>query len=101
MILRSGKHLDFSLEINDTSTLLDLVEAGLGVALIAEALVTQRRALRPVRLSGPQLNWTISAIAVARGPGNPAARELWQLITHFPQRANATAATRRNPARGS
>ncbi|MDQ1705582.1 MAG: hypothetical protein QOF18_1948 [Frankiaceae bacterium] len=83
---QSGTHLDVGIEINDTSTLLDLVEVGLGVALIAEALTTPRRALRPVRLSGPKINWTISAVAVAPGPVDPAARELWDLVTRFPHR---------------
>jgi DNA-binding transcriptional LysR family regulator len=87
--------LDFNLEINDTSTLLDLVEAGLGVALIAEALMTQRRALRAVRLSGPRIDWTVSAVAVAPGPINPAARELWHLITGSPHRAVGAQPARR------
>lgn len=88
----SGVHVDFNIEINDTATLLDLVEAGLGVALIAEALATQRRALRTVQLSGPVVDWTISVVAVAPGPTNPAAGELWQLITRL---AHRTADTRR------
>ncbi len=88
VIDRSGVHLDIDLEINDTSTLLDLVEAGLGVALIAEGLAAPRRALRTVRLSGPTVDWTISAVAVAPGPTNPAARELWDLITRAPRRAS-------------
>ncbi|MDX6267004.1 MAG: hypothetical protein QOD70_1744 [Frankiales bacterium] len=81
---QSGVQLDVNLEVNDTSTLLDLVEAGLGVALIAEGLITKRRALRAVKLSGPTANWTISAVALAPGPTNPAAAELWQLITQLP-----------------
>jgi DNA-binding transcriptional LysR family regulator len=101
MMHQSGMHLDFNLEINDTSTLLDLVEAGLGVALIAEVLTTQRRALRPVRLSGPKINWTISAVAIAPGPINPAAGELWHAITRFPHRAAGTAAEQGKPAPGS
>jgi DNA-binding transcriptional LysR family regulator len=82
LMQRSRTHLDFNLEINDTSTLLDLIEAGLGVALIAEALTSQRRALRAVPLSGRTMYWTISALAAAPGPSNPAARELWRLLTH-------------------
>jgi DNA-binding transcriptional LysR family regulator len=81
---QSGVQLDVNLEVNDTSTLLDLVEAGLGVALIAEGLITKRRALRAVKLSGPTVNWTISAVALAPGPTNPAAAELWHLITQLP-----------------
>jgi DNA-binding transcriptional LysR family regulator len=81
MAYESGTHLDSNHEVNDTSTLLDLVEAGLGVALIPEALITRRRALRPIRLSGPRIDWTISAVSLAPGPNNPAARELWKFIT--------------------
>ncbi|MCW2572879.1 MAG: LysR-family transcriptional regulator [Frankiales bacterium] len=94
----SGVHVDFNIEINDTSTLLDLVEAGLGVALIADALATQRRALRTVRLSGPAVDWTISAVAVAPGPTNPAAGELWQLITRLAHRTADTRQGRPAPA---
>jgi DNA-binding transcriptional LysR family regulator len=81
MMRRSGMQLDINLEVNDTPTLLDLVEAGLGVALIAEAIATQRRGLRAVALRGPKIDWIISAVAAAPGPTNPAARELWRLIT--------------------
>ena len=81
-IHRSALHLDVNLEVNDTSTSLDLIEAGLGVALIAEALATQRHALHTVQLSGPPINWTISALAAAPEPTNHAAGELWRRITH-------------------
>jgi len=61
--------LDVSLEVNDTATLLDLVEAGLGVTLIADALTRQRRSLRTVPLSGgPKIDWTVSALTLARHP---------------------------------
>ena len=74
--------LDVNLEVNDTSTLLDLVEAGLGVTLIADALARQRRSLRTVPLSGgPKINWTVSALALDPVPTNPAALALWQLLT--------------------
>jgi DNA-binding transcriptional LysR family regulator len=98
MMDQTGVHLDVNLEVNDTSTLLDLIEAGLGVALIAEGLTTQRRALRTVRLSGPKINWTISAVAVAPGPFNPAARELWHLITGALHVSGAAKARRQSPA---
>ena len=81
---QGGVQADFNLEVNDSPTLLDLVEAGLGVALIAEALVTPRRNLRTVALRGPTIEWAIAAVALAPGPTNPAARELWGLITGGP-----------------
>jgi DNA-binding transcriptional LysR family regulator len=81
LMRQSGVHLDFNLEVNDAATLLDLVEAGLGVAVIAEALTTGRRGLRTVRLSGSRSVWTISAVTIAPVPTNPAARELWHLVS--------------------
>jgi DNA-binding transcriptional LysR family regulator len=93
----SGVHLDSNLEVNDTATLLDLVEAGLGVALIADALTTGRPRVRTVRLSGPKAVWTISAVAMAPEPTNPAARELWRLITR--SRTEPSAVVRRRRSR--
>jgi DNA-binding transcriptional LysR family regulator len=91
----SGVHRELNLEVNDTATLLDLVEAGLGVALTAEALTSGRPRIRTVRLRGPQAVWTISAVAIAPEPSNPAARELWRLITRFPHRAAGNASARK------
>src|SRR3954468_2493674 len=74
--------LEVNLEVNDTATLLDLVEAGLGVTLIAEALALQRRSLRTVPITGrPKLDWTVSALTLAPAPANPAALALWQLLS--------------------
>jgi DNA-binding transcriptional LysR family regulator len=74
--------LEVNLEVNDTATLLDLVEAGLGVTLIADALVRQRRSLRTVPLSGgPEIDWTVSALTLNPVPTNPAALALWQQLT--------------------
>jgi DNA-binding transcriptional LysR family regulator len=74
--------LEINLEVNDTATLLDLVEAGLGVTLIAEAIGRQRRSLRTVPLSGgTKIDWTVSALALNPGPTNPAALELWRQLT--------------------
>jgi DNA-binding transcriptional LysR family regulator len=91
ILARGGVAAEPSLEINDTATLLDLIEAGLGVALLAEALITQRPQLAAVPIR-PAAYWTISAIIAASGPDNPAARELWTRITH--NRDRSTAPTR-------
>jgi DNA-binding transcriptional LysR family regulator len=78
----AGASLDINLEVNDTATLLDLVEAGLGVTIIAEGLARQRRSLRKVQLTGGQrIDWVVSAITLAPAPTNPAALALWQLLT--------------------
>jgi DNA-binding transcriptional LysR family regulator len=82
--------------LNDTPTLLDLVEAGLGVALIPEALMARRRALRPIPLSGPTIDWTIGAVSLAPAPSNPAARELWRLLSRL--RLSASAKSTRKPS---
>jgi DNA-binding transcriptional LysR family regulator len=87
LLRESGVHLDVNLEVNDSGTLLDLVEAGLGVALIAEALTAGRSRVHVARISGPKAVWTISAVTIAPEPHNPAARELWRLITRFRHRA--------------
>jgi DNA-binding transcriptional LysR family regulator len=77
----AGIPLEINLEVNDTATLLDLVEAGLGVTLIADALARQRRSLRTVPLSGAaKIDWTVSALTLAPAPTNPAALALWQLL---------------------
>jgi DNA-binding transcriptional LysR family regulator len=74
--------LEVNLEVNDTATLLDLVEAGLGVTLIADALAQQRRSLRTVPLNGgPKIGWTVSALTLAPAPTNPAALALWRMLT--------------------
>jgi DNA-binding transcriptional LysR family regulator len=78
---RSGIALTTHFEVNDTATALDLVEEGLGVALIAEALAARRPALRTVPLRGRAIDWVICAVAVDPAPVNPAARELWRLLT--------------------
>jgi DNA-binding transcriptional LysR family regulator len=78
---RTATTLDVRFEVNDTGTALDLVDAGLGVALLAEALVTGRRSLRTVPLRGRPIDWVISAVTAAPVPTNAAARELWHLIT--------------------
>src|SRR3954469_8669887 len=78
----AGASLDINLEVNDTATLLDLVEVGLGVTVIAEGLAQQRRSLRKVRLAGgKRIDWIVSAITLAPAPTNPAALALWQLLT--------------------
>jgi DNA-binding transcriptional LysR family regulator len=83
----AGVPLEINLEVNDTATLLDLVEAGLGVTLIADALARQRRSLRTVPLTGAKLEWRVSALTVAPAPTNPAAVSLWRILTRDGARA--------------
>ena len=69
------------LEVNDTGTLLDLVEAGLGVAIIPEALAQLRPHLRRLTIRDGRWNWTVGAQTLAPIPVNPAARALWTMLT--------------------
>jgi DNA-binding transcriptional LysR family regulator len=80
--LRStGMEPRYAFEVNDTATLLDLVEAGLGVALVPEAIAGPRRStLHVARVSGRKWYWRIVAQAVAPGPSNPAARAFWTML---------------------
>jgi DNA-binding transcriptional LysR family regulator len=68
------------LEVNDTDTLLDLVEAGLGIALIPEVLARLRPNLHRIAITDGKWDWTIAAHAVAPLPVNPAARAFWNSL---------------------
>jgi hypothetical protein len=89
LIRQVGIAPDHRLEVNDTATVLDLVEAGLGVALVPAALAAQRPGLRTVPLRGTKADWITSAVALAPGPTNPAARELWRMLVE-PQPINSS-----------
>ena len=75
-----GSEPRVDLEVNDTSTLLDLVEAGLGVAVIPEVIARLRPNLRRVTTSDGSWYWSIAAQALAPMPVNPAARALWEML---------------------
>ena len=80
-VLRSaGIEPRVDLEVNDTNTLLDLVEAGLGVAIIPEAIARLRPNLHQITISDGGWNWTIGAQVLAPTPVNPAARALWAML---------------------
>jgi DNA-binding transcriptional LysR family regulator len=68
------------LEVNDTTTLLDLVEAGLGIAILPEALAKLRPSLPRIAIHGQTWTWDIVAETVAPSPINPAARALWEML---------------------
>lgn len=83
------------LEVNDTDTLLDLVEAGLGIALIPEALLQHRPHLRRLTISDGRWNWAIGAQSAAPAPINPAARALWAMLTTAYRPSDGLATNRR------
>ena len=68
------------LEVNDTNTLLDLVEVGLGVAVIPEAIARLRPNLHKMTISDGNWDWVIAAQTLAPEPVNPAARALWAML---------------------
>ena len=83
LALRSvGIEPHYAFEVNDTATLLDLVEAGLGVTIVPEAIAAPRRSrLHLLTVSGRQWLWRVSVRALAPGPSNPAARAFWTMLT--------------------
>jgi DNA-binding transcriptional LysR family regulator len=68
------------LEVNDSDTVLDIVESGLGVAIVPEGIVRTRPNLRTITISTGSWYWTVGAHVVAPGPVNPAARALWTML---------------------
>src|SRR6476469_7209789 len=88
----SGIEPHYAFEVNDTETLLDLVEVGLGVAVLPEAMATSRGArLRQIAISGRRWDWTITAQALAPEPPNPAARALWTMLADKEDQGEAPA----------
>jgi DNA-binding transcriptional LysR family regulator len=75
-----GLEPNYVFEINDTSTVLELVEAGFGVALVPEIIANLKGGLRRIPLRGRRWNWTIVAEALGPAPPNPAARALWRML---------------------
>jgi DNA-binding transcriptional LysR family regulator len=75
-----GLEPNYAFEVNDTSTVLDLVEAGFGVALVPEIIANLNGGLRKIPLRGRRWNWTIVAETLGPAPANPAARALWRML---------------------
>jgi DNA-binding transcriptional LysR family regulator len=86
------------LEVNDTNTMLDLVEAGLGVAIIPEVFARLRPKLHQMTISDGSWDWTIGAQSLAPRPVNPAARALWAMLEPIePCSTDDSSAPRRAP----
>ena len=71
-------HVD--LEVNDTTTLLDLVEAGLGIAVVPTAISQLRPAVPTAALTSGTWCWVVVAQTTAPMPRNPAGRALWDMV---------------------
>jgi len=77
----TGVEPRYAFEVNDTQTLIDLVEAGLGAAVLPEAIALPRGTrLREIAISGRRWEWTMTAETHAPAPPNPAARALWSML---------------------
>ncbi|HMC40942.1 MAG TPA: LysR substrate-binding domain-containing protein, partial [Acidimicrobiales bacterium] len=76
----AGVEPRIDLEVNDTTTLLDLVEAGLGIAILPAALAELRPSLHRIAIRGQTSTWAIVAETAAPSPINPAARALWEML---------------------
>lgn len=76
----AGGEPRIDLEVNDSTTLLDLVEAGLGIAILPEAIAKLRPSLHRIGIHGQTWTWAIVAETVAPSPINPAARALWEML---------------------
>ena len=66
-----GLEPNYIFEINDTSTVLDLVQAGFGVALVPEIIADLKSSLRRIPLKGRRWNWTIVAETLGPAPRTP------------------------------
>jgi DNA-binding transcriptional LysR family regulator len=75
-----GLQPNYVIEINDTATVLDLVEAGFGVALVPEIIANLKSGLRRIPLRGRRWTWTIVAETLGPAPPNPAARAMWRML---------------------
>jgi DNA-binding transcriptional LysR family regulator len=72
-------HYDF--EVNDIPTLLNLVEVGLGAAIIPAAIAAPKGdRLRRIPIGGPHWDYVVLAQARAPRPQNPAAQALWTIL---------------------
>ena len=71
----------YAYEVNDTTTVLDLLQAGCGVGVMPRVIAELRPDLRCITIKGPQQTWTISAQMLAPASPNPAARALWALLS--------------------
>lgn len=80
LMTSAGLEPRVDLEVNDTLTLLDLVEVGLGIAMIPISLAALRPQLDVSTLAGGPWNWVVAAQTLAPAPMNPAGRALWAMI---------------------
>jgi DNA-binding transcriptional LysR family regulator len=81
-----GMEPHYAFEVNDIPTLLNLVDAGLGAALIPDAIAARGDQLRRVAITGPPWDYVIAAETLAPRPQNPAAQALWAILAEDTRR---------------
>jgi DNA-binding transcriptional LysR family regulator len=72
------RHVAF--EINDLQTILDLVDSGLGVAILPRSLAPLRTRLRFIRLRGKPPRWNVTLVAPAHLELSAAARAFLEMV---------------------
>jgi DNA-binding transcriptional LysR family regulator len=72
------RHVAF--EINDLQTILDLVDSGLGVAILPRSLAPLRTRLRFIRLRGKPPRWNVTLVAPAHMELSAAARAFFEMV---------------------
>jgi DNA-binding transcriptional LysR family regulator len=76
-----GVEPHYAFEVSDIPTLLNLVEAGLGAALVPDAIAAARgNQLRRIAIKGPRWDYVIAAETLVPKPENPAAQALWTIL---------------------
>ncbi|WP_165555525.1 LysR family transcriptional regulator [Kribbella pittospori] len=78
----AGIERDVVCEVNEWTMLLDLVSAGVGIALIPEGLALDTSAVRLVPLAGPDLVRRVDLILPTGPAASPAARRFREYVTH-------------------
>ena len=79
----TGLEPTYAFEVNDTQTLLDMVDVGLGAAVLPEALAQSARSpLHLIEIRGRRWEWTITAQTLAPAPPNPAAKAMWTMLAN-------------------
>jgi DNA-binding transcriptional LysR family regulator len=73
----------YAFEVNDTTTVLDLLQAGCGVGVMPRVIAALRPDLRCITIKGPQQTWTVAAQVPSPASPNPAARALWAMLSSF------------------
>lgn len=79
----AGVQPRYAFEVNDTTTMLDLVQAGCGLGVVPEVIATLRPDLARLAIKGRQRQWTIAAQVLAPTPPNPAARAFWAMLENL------------------